>query len=216
MYVPAHFAELQTDVMHGLIQAHPLATLVTLSNEGIDANHLPLHLSPAEGPFGTLRGHIARTNPLWRGSIPDSEALAVFHGPDSYISPSWYPTKSEDGKAVPTWNYVVVHALGTLRVIDDATWLRSHLESLTAHNEAAFAEPWRVSDAPRDFTEKLITALVGIEFAITRLTGKWKVSQNQPPQNRAGVVRGLRANSAICAEEMAALVEGSSRVGTTR
>lgn len=209
MYIPPHFEELRTEVMHELIRARPLASVVTLSLDGIDANHIPLHLSPGEGQFGTLRGHVARSNAMWKSLVQKVEALALFHGPDSYISPSWYPTKAENGKAVPTWNYAVVHAYGALRVIDDASWLRAHLEALTAQNEAAFSDPWQLSDAPQDFTEKLIGAVVGIEIVISRLSGKWKISQNQPPQNRAGIVLGLRASGGPERLEMAALIEGA-------
>lgn len=209
MYIPPHFEELRTEVMHELIRARPLASVITLSHDGIDANHIPLQLSPREGQLGTLRGHVARSNSVWKNSVQTVEALALFHGPDSYISPSWYPTKAENGKAVPTWNYAVVHAYGALRVIDDAAWLRAHLEALTAQNEAAFSDPWQLSDAPHDFTEKLIGAVVGIEMVISRLSGKWKISQNQPPQNRAGIVQGLRTSGGPERLEMAALIEGA-------
>lgn len=207
MYIPKHFDEPGVEVMHELMRARPLATLVTLSSGGLDANHIPLLLAPTPPPLGALRGHVARANPIWRDYVKEVEVLAVFQGPDAYVTPAWYPTKREDGKAVPTWNYAVAHAYGTLRVIDDASWLRAHLEALSARHEAAFPEPWRVADAPREFTEKLIAAVVGIEIEITRLSGKWKLSQNQPPQNRAGVVQGLRASGAA---EMAALVAGAT------
>lgn len=209
MYIPKHFDEPRVDVLHELIRARPLATLVTFSSGGINANHIPLHLSEEPAPFGTLRGHVARSNSIWKDYAEDVEVLAVFHGPDAYITPSWYPTKFENGKAVPTWNYAVAHAYGALRVIDDVSWLRAHLEALTAHNEAAFPEQWQLSDAPHDFTEKLIGAVVGIEIVITRLSGKWKISQNQPAQNRAGVIQGLRASGRAESMEMAALVDSA-------
>lgn len=207
MYIPAHFAEPKTEVMHDLIRAHPLSTLVVLSSGGLDANHLPLHLSaePA-APLGTLRGHVARANPLWRDFVEEVEVLAIFQGPESYISPSWYPTKAETGKVVPTWNYAVVHAHGKLRVLDDAAWLRAHLAALTAHNEMPFDAPWQPSDAPPDYLEKLMVAIVGIEIVVTRLCGKWKTSQNQPPRNQAGIVCGLNASAHPSAAPMAALV----------
>lgn len=210
MYIPKHFAEPRVDVLHQLIRTRPLSTLVTLSSSGINANHIPLHLSQEPSPFGTLRGHVARANPIWNDVTSDIEALAIFHGPDAYITPTWYPSKAETGKAVPTWNYAVAHAYGTLRVVDDPTWLRAHLGELTTHNEAAFPEPWHLDDAPSDFTEKLIGAIVGIEIVITRLAGKWKVSQNQPAENLAGVVRGLRASAVSDAIDMAALVEDAN------
>ena len=207
MYIPKHFEEPRIEVMQALMRARPLATLATLSPHGLEANHIPLLLDAGSSPFGTLRGHVARANPLWREAAGGIEALAIFHGPDSYITPSWYATKRETGKAVPTWNYAVVHARGELRVIDDAAWLRGQLTALTACHEAAFPEPWSLADAPPDYIDKMIAAVVGIEIVIRRLDGKWKVSQNQPPQNRAGVVSGLTAQDSATATEMAALVK---------
>lgn len=206
MYIPALFEQPDIQVMHELIRNRPLATLVTLGSNGIDANHIPLHHTEMPEPFGVLRGHIARANPLWRELAADVETLAIFHGPNAYISPSWYATKQEAGKVVPTWNYAVVHAYGFLRIIDDAAWVRAQLEALTQQNEAAFPEPWAVSDAPEDFTEKLLGAVIGIEMVITRLIGKWKVSQNQPPENQRSVIQGLNASGQSEADEMAALV----------
>ena len=207
MYIPPHFEQPDIEVMHDLIRNRPLATLVTLGSDGINANHIPLHLSPAPEPFGVLRGHVARANPIWRDLESDADTLAIFHGPDAYISPSWYATKQETGKVVPTWNYTVVHAYGSLRIIDDAAWVRTQLEALTNHNEAVFPEPWAMSDAPVDFTEKLIEAVVGIEMVITRLFGKWKISQNQPPQNQTSVIHGLNASGQAEAMTMPALVK---------
>lgn len=207
MYLPKHFAESRVDVLHQFIRTYPLATVVTLGSSGLNANHIPLHLSPDPSPFGILRGHVARANPIWQDIDSDIEVLAIFHGPDAYVTPSWYPTKAETGKAVPTWNYAVTHAYGTLRIIDDHDWLRSHLEELTAHNEAVFSDPWQLGDAPAEFIDKMIGAVVGIEMVITRLVGKWKVSQNQPTPNQAGVIRGLQARGDGAAIEMAALVE---------
>ncbi len=206
MYIPTQFEQLDVEIMHELIRNRPLATLVTLGANGINANHIPLHLAEMPEPFGVLRGHIARANPLWRDLAADVETPAIFHGPDAYISPSWYATKQETDKVVPTWNYAVVHAYGSLRIIDDAAWLRAQLEALTQQNEAAFPKPWAVSDALEDFTERLIEAVVGIEMVITRLTDKWKVSQNQQPQNRRSVVQGLNAGGQGEAVAMAALV----------
>ncbi|AMO98576.1 putative FMN-binding domain protein [Collimonas arenae] len=213
MYIPKQFDEPRLEVLHDLIRARPLSTLVTLASSGLNANHIPLLLSPELGSFGTLHGHVARANPLWSDYQKDVEVLAIFQGPDAYITPSWYATKAETGKVVPTWNYAVAHAYGTLRIIDDTTWLRAHLTALTAHNEAAFPAPWQVSDAPHDYTEKLMGAIVGIEIVITRLSGKWKVSQNQPPQNQAGVIDGLRARGGDEFRAMAALVEAGKTSG---
>ena len=210
MYMPKHFEESRTELLHDLIRSRPLATLVTLSPSGLNANHIPLHLSEDPPPFGTLRGHVARANPIWQDLVQDVEALAVFHGPDTYITPSWYPTKEETGRVVPTWNYAVVHAHGDLRVVDDPLWLRTLLEKLVFQNERQLSQPWALHDAPADFIEKMIGAIVGIEIVITRLLGKWKVSQNQPAQNREGVIQGLRESKLPDASEMANMIEGGS------
>jgi transcriptional regulator len=211
MYIPKQFEEPRVDVMHELIRARPLATLITLSSSGLNANHIPLHLSASPTPFGTLQGHVARANPILEDLKKDIEVLAVFHGPDAYITPSWYATKTETGKVVPTWNYAVVHAYGHMRVVDDASWLRAQLVALTTHNEASFSEPWAVSDAPHEFTEKLIGNIVGFEMVISRLSGKWKVSQNQPQQNQASVLEGLKASGLHESSAMAVLVEAATK-----
>lgn len=207
MYIPKQFDEPRVDVMHELIRAHPLATLVTHSSSGLNANHIPLNLCESPAPYGMLRGHVARANQLLGDVTSGTEALAVFHGPNAYITPSWYATKKETGKVVPTWNYAAVHAYGLLRVVDDALWLRAQLDALTAHNEASFPEAWAVSDAPPDYIERIMEAIVGVEMVITKLLGKWKVSQNQPSQNQASVVSGLKASGRPESEAMAALVE---------
>ena len=207
MFVPNHFQEQRPEILHELMRARPLATLVTLSAEGLNANHVPLHLSQEPGPFGTLRGHVARENPIWQDFVADAEVLAIFHGPEAYITPSWYPSKKRTGKVVPTWNYAVVHAYGRMKVVEDAVWLRDQLEALTAQNESAFAQPWHLDDAPVDFIAKLAKAIVGLEITITRLVGKWKAGQNQPREDRIGVVHGLVASAAMTdASAMAALM----------
>lgn len=211
MYIPNQFEEPRVEVMHELIWAQPLATVVTLSSSGLNANHIPLYLADSPATFGALRGHVARANPMLTDLTSDIESLAVFHGPDAYISPSWYATKKETGKVVPTWNYAVVHAYGFLRVVDNPVWLRAQLEDLTSHNEASFAEPWAVSDAPREYIEKIMASIVGIEMVITKLSGKWKVSQNQPSKNQSSVVAGLKASSSHGAPEMVALVESAAK-----
>jgi transcriptional regulator len=191
MYLPKHFAQTDIATLYALMDAHPLATLVTHGPEGIDANHIPLHLDAGAGPNGTLRGHVARANPLARAAAVDVEILAIFQGPQSYISPSGYATKAEHGKVVPTWNYTAVHAWGRLRLIDDPHWLLAQVRTLTATHEAALPHPWQVDDAPADYVEKMLGAIVGIEIVIDRLVGKWKVSQNQPPANQASLVAAL-------------------------
>ncbi len=206
MYVPSHFAETRIEVLHQLMRAHPLATLVTLTSEGLNANHIPMLLDPDPAPLGKLRGHVARTNNLWRDFSPTVEALAIFQGTEAYITPSWYQTKQETGKVVPTWNYAVVHAYGTIRVIEEQAWLRDLVERLTDEHEAKKADPWQVADAPRDYVDALLPAIVGIEFNITRLQGKWKMSQNQNAANRAGVINGLRNMDDEQAHTMADLI----------
>jgi transcriptional regulator len=206
MYLPTQFEETDIAVLHGLLCAYPLATLVTLTGVRLNANHLPLELDPKPGPLGTLRGHVARANPVWRDLPRDLEALAVFQGPQRYITPSWYRSKKETGRVVPTWNYAVVHAYGPLRVIEDPSWLRRLVERLTGHNEASRAQPWKVSDAPEEFIESQLRAIVGIEMPITELSGKWKVSQNRSNADREGVVEGLEGLNDPEAAAMAELV----------
>lgn len=196
--------------MHELICAYPLATLVTHAENGLNANHIPLHLDTSTKPYGALQGHVARANPLLTEVNKQSEVLAVFHGPNAYITPSWYATKKETGKVVPTWNYVVVHAYGKLRIIDDTAWLFTQLSNLTDHNEAQFPEPWSVNDAPEEFTEKLLDSIIGIEITITRLEGKWKVSQNQPERNQQNVIAGLNSTNASDASIMAEMIKLNS------
>jgi transcriptional regulator len=206
MYVPKHFAETRVPVLHDLIRAHPFGTLVVLTANGLDANHIPFEVDPDPAPFGTLRGHIARANPLWREASGDTHALAIFQGPQTYVSPAWYQTKQETGKVVPTWNYAVVHAHGPLRFIDDRTWLRAFVETLTARHEAARPDPWRITDAPADYIDTMVGAIIGIEVPIARLVGKWKVSQNRAPHDRQGVVDGLTREGGEAAATMARLV----------
>jgi transcriptional regulator len=185
MYTPKHFEETRVDALHRLIQAYPFATLVAHAAAGLAANHLPFELVD-----GVLHGHVARGNEL--AQLDGAEVLLIFQGPDGYISPNWYPSKHETGREVPTWNYAVVHVHGRLRVIDDATWLRRLLETLTDHHEADQPQPWKVGDAPEDHIAKSLRAIVGLEVAIERIEGKFKLSQNHPARNRAGVIAGLR------------------------
>ncbi len=191
MYLPKHFAVTDVGVLHGLMREYPLATLVTQGADGLDANHIPLHLDASAGPQGTLRGHVARANPLAADRTVNRKILAIFKGPDCYISPSNYATKAEHGKVVPTWNYVAVHAHGELRLIEDRDWLLGQLDTLTAEHEASQPHPWSVDDAPADYIGKMLGAIVGIEISINRLIGKWKVSQNQPAANLASLITAL-------------------------
>ena len=206
MHIPTAFSETRIDVMQELMRERPLATLVISGERGLDAHHLPMHLEPRHGPFGALHGHVARANPLVVDCTRPSDALAIFQGPEAYITPSWYATKRETGKVVPTWNYVAVHAHGRLRLIDDPQWLRAHLEQLVADNESREASPWKISDAPADYIETMLRGIVGFEFEIVRLEGKWKASQNHPAANREGVIDGLRRRATPAASAMADIV----------
>jgi transcriptional regulator len=192
MYTPASFREERLDVLHGLIQAHPLGALVRHGEDGLCADHLPFEIAAPtpEAPFGILRAHVARANPLWRAAGGDDDCMVIFQGPHAYITPAWYAEKQRSGKEVPTFNYAV-HAHGPLRAIDDAAWLMDLLERLTARHEADQAAPWRVSDAPADYIGKLLKAIVGIEIPLTRLTGKWKLGQNRSMQDQASMAHGL-------------------------
>jgi transcriptional regulator len=207
MYIPQQFAESRPEVLHELMQSHPLSTFVVFARTELLANHIPLLLDSTRGQYGTLRGHVARSNPVWRhfGSTP--EALAIFQGPHSYVTPSWYAAKQADGKVVPTWNYAVVHAYGQPTAVEEPDWLRAHVTQLTSAHESQRAEPWHVADAPRDYVEQMLKGIVGIEMTITRIQGKWKVSQNRQVADRRGVVAGLRARATGQSEAMAALVE---------
>jgi transcriptional regulator len=189
MYVPTHFAEDRLAVLHEAIQASDLATLVTLTADGLIASHVPLLLDPEPAPYGTLIGHLARPNPQARQAL--GEALAIFLGPDGYITPSYYATKRETGKVVPTWNYLAIHAYGALRFIDDRAHLLDIVTRLTDRHEANRAAPWAVTDAPADFVQSMLNGIIGFELTITRLEGKRKMSQNRPEADRAGVVDGL-------------------------
>lgn len=191
MYLPSHFEEQRVDVLHQLIRERPLGTLVTLDSKGLNANHIPFEVDQEPAPRGTLRGHVARANPVWRDFSQTVEALVVFLGPQTYVTPSWYQTKSESGEVVPTFNYLAVHAYGPIVIHQERDWLRGFVTRLTNRFEAQRATPWHVSDAPDAFIEKQLGAIVGLEIRVTKLIGKWKVSQNRPAADRTGVVRGL-------------------------
>jgi transcriptional regulator len=207
MYVPKHFEETRVEVLHALIRRHPLGTLVAVTPQGLDASHIPFEIDPDPAPYGTLRGHVAKANPLWQSLAAAPETLVVFQGSDAYVSPSWYVAKQEHGKVVPTWNYAVavVHAHGTARVVHDAAWLRTLVTALTDHHEEDRADRWRVTDAPAEYVEKMLAAIVGIEIPIARLQGKWKLSQNRSPADRRGVGAGLESEGRS-ADTVAALI----------
>lgn len=206
MYVPKYHEESDISVLHALIRAQPLGTWVTHSDGELLANHIPFLLDPSRGAHGTLIGHVARANPAWQSFSKTVNSVVAFQGPQTYITPSWYPSKHAHGKAVPTWNYAVVHAHGMPRAIEDRDWLLQHVNQLTDVHESDQALPWKVSDAPQEFTDKLLQAIVGIEIPIVKLVGKWKVSQNRPAPDKLGVVAGLAARDDTQSKEMASLV----------
>ena len=191
-------------MLQALVRKQPLATLVIAHEGALHANHVPLFLDPDRGPNGTLVGHVARANGVW--PLLPQTAVAVFHGPQAYVSPSWYPSKALDGKQVPTWNYAAVHAHGRLSAFDDPERLRAVLETLTEQHEAHRPAPWRISDAPPDYIDKLLRAIVGIELAVDRWEGLWKMSQNRTDTDRVGVVEGLRAEGTPAANAMVDLM----------
>ena len=211
MYLPSHFEETRAEILRQLIRNHPLGTLVTFGADGLNANHVPFEFDPDPAPLGTLRAHVARANPVWREFSKEVEPLVIFQGPQSYITPSWYQTKKETGKVVPTFNYIVVHAYGTMRIIEDAGWLRKFVGGLTDRFEASRAQPWAVTDAPEDFIAMQLRAIVGIEISLTRLIGKWKASQNRPAADQQGVVAGLRESDDAVAQAMAVAVEQNKK-----
>jgi transcriptional regulator len=189
MYLPAHFAQTDPAALQGLMRTFPLATLVSLTPEGPTADHVPLEYDASAGEHGELRGHVARANPLWQRA--GQPVLAVFSGPQAYVSPNWYPSKAATHKVVPTWNYAVVHAHGLLQAEPDAPWLHALVSRLTQAHETPQPAPWAVSDAPDDYVQQMLRAIVGIRIPVTKLVGKWKVSQNRGQADRDGVVTGL-------------------------
>lgn len=207
MYTPELHKKTRQEVMHDLMRAYPLGVWVSLGDAGLVANHIPFDIDTTRGEHGTLVGHVARANPIWRKPVATVPDLITFQGPQAYITPSWYPSKHEHGKVVPTWNYAVVHAYGTPTFIDDPAWLHQQVTALTLRQEASQVLPWAVSDAPGDYVNKLIGAIVGVEIPIRKLEGKWKMSQNRSQPDQLGVVAGLGAKSDTQATGVAALMQ---------
>jgi len=206
MYVPEHFKENDTPKLQQYIRDYGFGMLIVADEAGIEANHVPFHLScSGTDSLGTLQCHVARKNPVWQRLALGGRVLAVFQGPNAYVSPSWYPTKAENGRVVPTWNYLAVHAEGHARIVEDSAWLQQHLRELTDQHESGRSEPWAVDDAPSDFTEKLVQAMVGIEIEVDTLTGKLKASQNLPERNKAGVKAGLEGEESTHSQAMSQL-----------
>lgn len=208
MYRPAHFDVTDLSRQHDLIRAHPLGLLVVAAPSGLVANPIPFVLDGHVGPLGRLRCHVARANTVWREVDPAAEALVVFTAVDHYVTPSWYATKRETHKVVPTWNYATVHVHGRLTVHEEPAWLADQIAALTGVHEAGRAEPWSVTDAPERFIEVQMRGIVGLSMEIARIEGKWKVSQNRPEADRRGVVEGLEAEGDDEARAMAGLVRG--------
>jgi transcriptional regulator len=211
MYIPKANEETRLPVLQAMMRAHPLAAVVTMGAEGMVASHIPLVYEETGGEFGVLKGHVSRANSQWKDVGDGLEALAIFSGPQHYISAGWYPGKTDDGKEVPTWNYVVVHAYGRLRVVEDADWMLAHLTSLTDTHEAGSAVPWKVSDAPVEFIATMMKGIVGFELPIRRLEGKWKVSQNRNERDRTAVADALEGIGSAESLTMKGLVEGGRR-----
>jgi len=205
MYQPDDFRVEDVLEMYALMRARPFAALVSAGSAGLYASHLPTVLKD-DGPYGVIECHLARANPHWSDLAEGKEALMIFQGPDGYITPSWYPSKALHGKVVPTWNFAVVHAYGRPEVMKEKEWLLRHVTELTAQQERNEAKPWAPSDAPDTYIEVMLRGIVGFRFAITRLKGKWKVSQNREVQDRVGVVKGLNLRAAGDDLEMAEIV----------
>ncbi|MGH6976339.1 MAG: FMN-binding negative transcriptional regulator [Stellaceae bacterium] len=200
MYVPDNFKETDIGVLHETIRRIKLGTLVTFGATGLVASHVPMLIEAEPKPFGTLTGHVARANPHWREAPTDAAALAIFLGPNTYVSPAWYATKRKTGKVVPTWNYVAVHAYGPVTFYDDADRLLQLVTRLTDTHEADREDRWHVTDAPPEYTRSMLKAIVGFALPIARLEGKWKMSQNRPAEDMPGIVEGLSRDGDAAAE----------------
>ena len=211
VYQPAYHREDDLTKQHALILACPLGLLITNGHGGLTANPVPFRLHPSLSKLGTLRAHLARANPQWRDAESLREVLVVFQDTDAYITPSWYETKRESGKVVPTWNYATVHAYGAVRVIEDREWLRQLVDDLTSTHEAGRVAPWAVADAPAEYIDQMMLAIVGIEINISRIEGKWKVSQNRSAEDQAGIVAGLLATGDERSLRMANLIDAATK-----
>jgi len=203
MHIPKHFEETDLSVLHSLVKSHPLGTWVSQSQGELIANHIPFLIDNRANTNGVLLGHVAKANPVWKTLSENESSIVIFQGAETYITPSWFPSKHEHGKAVPTWNYAVVHIHGVPRIIEDKKWILSHLNALTDEHESNQESPWEVADAPKDFVNRMLKGIVGIEITIERIEGKWKTSQNKADVDKLGVIAGLNArNDAKCKEMM--------------
>jgi transcriptional regulator len=204
MYIPKHFEETRPERLHPFVVAHPLGLLVTMDGSGLVANLIPFLLQPERGEHGTLIGHVARANPVWRESRAEVEAMVVFQGAQGYVSPGWVPGKAEHGKVVPTWDYTAVVARGPLLVHDGRDAVLAVVHALTTHHEAQQRKPWRIADAPVDYTERLLTAIVAIEIPLRSLVGKYKLEQHRTTADRLGVEAGLCGSANPVSQALAA------------
>ncbi len=200
MYIPDQFREERPEVLRAFIARHPLGALVAVTAGGLTANHIPMLWCALEGTAGVLRGHVARANPLWEALASDAPVLVIFGGANHYVTPSWYPGKQEHGKVVPTWNYSVVHAHGTIRFVGDHDHALRHVRELTDRQEASRAKPWKVSDAPADYIDPMLNRIIPFEIAVTRLIGKFKASQHRPESERNAVTAALAAEGVPAAD----------------
>lgn len=207
MYIPRYHQQNDRDAISTLIDAYPLGAWAPAGRDGLIANHVPFFLDRTKGQFGTLVGHVSRANTVWQELGDGKPSVVMFQGPQAYITPNWYPGKAEHGKVVPTWNYAVAHAHGVARAVEDREWLLAILNQLTTVHEANQSSPWRVSEAPSDYIDKLLRAIVGIEIPIDRLEGKLKVSQDEDMQDRLGTVAGLQNASGDSTNALAELVQ---------
>ncbi len=208
MYLPPHFSEPCLEELHRILREHPLGMLVTHGPAGLDANHIPFELDPERGPHGTLLAHVARANPLCTEFAGGADVMVVFRGVQGYISPNWYPSKHETHRQVPTWNYEVVHAHGRLRLVDDEKFVRGIVARLTRRHEATEPQPWKMGEAPADYLDRMLQAIVGVEIEVVRLEGKRKLSQNREARDVDGAVRALQARGQ---EALSSAMSGARR-----
>lgn len=208
MFIPPAFRENRIDVLHKMMRDIGGAVIVGRDSSGLVGTHVPIELDPQPAPLGTLRCHFARANPH-SATVSGSELLLIFQGPQGYVTPSWYPSKHATGKAVPTWNYVAVHAYGTATTFEDIDRLRAHLSALTNYRESPYQIPWKIDDAPESYIDGMCQAIIGIEIKLSRIDGKWKLSQNKSVYDRVGVINGLRSQGDEASNRMADLVEGA-------
>ncbi len=208
MHIPKIFRQENVEELISVIEEYSFATLLTYSGGGMDATHLPVVLESVDEKL-ILKAHIAKANPLWKKVREGSDVLVIFNGPNCYVSPSHYPTKKQHGRAVPTWNYVVVHVRGTMSFVTDPDWIYDVIDVLTAKHEASSSSPWSMSDAPREYIQRMLPAIVGVEIEVKTLEGQWKLSQNQPNANQQGVIEGLSSIDDPASQSVASMVRES-------